>query len=253
MSDWTTSPQSGDLGRLLNRADGDSRVLGVVLTGSRAREGMATTHSDVDVYVVLAEPHNSWRTTHSAAIDVPVCTIDQLREVPGPHDGEGWWDRYSFTHSQVLRDKTAGELARLVDAWGRLSGAESKLVIETYLDGYLNFVYRSLKSHRDGRLLAARLDAVESLAWGLTVVFALERRVRPYNKYLRWELERYPLDQPAWQAELLLPQLEAILDSGDPVALRAVFASVEEAARVVGFGTVIDDWGDDLNILHGIA
>ena len=179
-----------------------------------------------------------------------MCTLSQLRTVPGPAD-EGWWDRYSFTHSRVLLDRADGEVVRLVQAWGRLSGAESLLVLETYLDGYLNYAYRSLKSHRDGRLFEARLDAVESLAWALPVIFGFERRVRPYNKYLRWELEHHPLERPAWTAENLLPRLEQILDTGDPAAQRSLLRSVETAAREVGLDGIVDGWGDDLEFLRG--
>ena len=57
----------------------------------------------------------------------------------------------------------------------------------------MNFAYRALKSHRDGRPLEARLDAAESLAWLLHVVFTLAGRLRPYNKYLPWELREHPL------------------------------------------------------------
>jgi hypothetical protein len=61
------------------------------------------------------------------------------------------------------------------------------------LDGYVNMAFRALKSDRDGRPLERRLDAAESVHWWLDVVFTLEGRVRPYNKYLAWELREHPL------------------------------------------------------------
>ena len=243
-------PDSAELRALLANVDDDPNVAGLVLTGSAARQGMATHRSDIDVYVVLRSADPARRTTRSAAIDIPVCTLDDLRPVPGPDDPDGWWQRYSFTHTQILLDRTDGELGRLVDAWGTLSGAESKLVLESHLDGYLNYVYRSLKSHRDNRPFEAMLDAVESLAWGLTVIFAFERRVRPYNKYLAWELGTHPLERPAWQATALLPRLKAVLATGDAAAQRAVFRSVEEAAREVGLGGIVDGWGDELALFR---
>jgi hypothetical protein len=124
-------------------------------------------------------------------------------------------------------------------------------VLETYLDGYLNYVYRSLKSLRDGRVLEARLDAVESLPWMLAVIFAFERRVRPYNKYLVWELSHHPLERPAWQGSTLVPQIAAILETADADAQRAVFRTVEVAAREVGLGGIVDAWGDELSVLRG--
>lgn len=237
--------ESPELHALLERVRDDTNVAGLVLTGSGARQGTATSRSDVDVYVVLRSPDPAWRTTRSPAIDIAVCTLDQLRRVPGPADA-GWWDRYSFTHTQVLHDTARGEVAERVDAWGTLSGAESRIVLEAYLDGYLNYVYRSLKGHRDERVLEARLDAVESLAWMLPVLFAFERRVRPYNKYLAWELAHHPLEHADWQAGELLPRIQGILDTGDPSAQRCMFASIERASREVGLGGIVDGWGDEL-------
>ena len=245
-----TSPE---LARCSRRWD-DPNVAGLVLTGSAAREGMATPHSDLDVYVVLRAPDPTRATTRSAAIDLPVCTLDDLRAVPAPldPDPDGWWERYAFAHTQILLDRTDGELRRLVDGWGTLSGGESKRVLETYLDGYVNYVYRSLKSHRDGRPFEARLDAAESLPWMLAVIFAFERRIRPYNKYLAWELRTHPLDRPAWQARD--PARRSSRPSSGrarQAAQRAVFRSVEEAAREVGLGGIIDGWGDELPFLRG--
>ncbi len=239
-------PAEPALHDLTARAESDPNVVGLVLTGSQARAGMATEHSDIDVYVVLARPDESWRTTRSREIDVPVCTLDRLRRVPGPDEPDGWWDRYSFTHSRVLLDRSDGEVTRLVDAWGTLSGAESKVVLESHLDGYINWAYRSLKNHRDGRCLESKLDATESLPWALTVIFALHKRVRPYNKYLRWELENHPLADERWDAETLLDILSRIVTDADPAAQRELFVLIEADARTVGLGGIIDAWGDEL-------
>ncbi|MEJ7627995.1 MAG: nucleotidyltransferase domain-containing protein [Nocardioidaceae bacterium] len=241
--------ESAELRALLGRVHDEPNVVGLVLTGSVARQGMATSRSDVDVYVVLDGPDPAWGTTRSSTIDIAVCTLDQLRQTPLPGD-IGWWDRYSFTHSQVLLDKVRGEVAELVGAWGTLSGAESKVVLETYLDGYLNYAFRSLKSHRDGGVFEARLDAVESLAWMLPVIFAFERRVRPYNKYLAWELIHHPLERVDWQSSELLPRVQTILDTGDASAQRWMFASIESASREVGLGGIVDGWCDELALFR---
>jgi hypothetical protein len=231
----------------------DPNVAGLVLSGSAAREGTATPRSDLDVYVVLTQPDPARRTTQQPDIDLPTCTLDDLRSVPAPPnaDPDGWWERYAFAHTRILLDRTDGELSRLVDRWGTLSGAESKRVLETYLDGYVNYVYRSLKSTRDGRAFEAKLDAVESLPWMLAVIFAFERRIRPYNKYLSWELRTHPLERPEWHAERLLPQLEAIVARADVTAQQEVYRSIETAAHEVGLGGILDGWGDELTLLRG--
>jgi hypothetical protein len=62
--------------------------------------------------------------------------------------------------------------------------------------------------------------------WLLDVIFSLEGRVRPYNKYLPWELDRHPLTR--WPSHDLLTLLTATLD-GDPAAIRTAFQEIEAA------------------------
>lgn len=232
---------------LMAWAENDDNVRGLVLTGSGARD-MRTEHSDLDVYVVLADPAGH-ATTKTSEIDRIVVSLAELRDVPPPPvDEEGWWFRYSFADARVLLDRTEGELPALMAAWATLTDDEVSATLDAYLDGYLNFVYRSLKSDREGRLLERRLDAVESMSWLLWTVFALHGRVRPYNKYLRHELEVRPLP-PAWDG--LMDELGMLMDDGDPEAQRRLFRLVEAGARERGKGAVVDEWGDELALLRG--
>lgn len=232
-------------------------MLGLILTGSAARTGMATEHSDVDVYVIV-EPSacDRWTTSRSAAIDQILMTVADITSPPGPDDPGGAWNRYSFTHAQVLLDRLDGDIKRMTTAQGTLSDAEARVVLDAYLDGYLNFAYRSLKADRDGRPFERRLDAVESMPYALTAVFALEGRVRPYNKYLAWELEQHPLSEPAWRSDVLVPALEQMMSAGSPEAQRWLFASVDQVARAHPVhgrrcAEIIEDWGSELALLRG--
>ena len=72
------------------------------------------------------------------------------------------------------------------------------------LGGYINSTYRSLRNRMVGIELGAELDSAESLPNLLTAIFAFESRVRPFNKYLEWELRTHPLGEPAW-ADTLVP------------------------------------------------
>ncbi|GAB7051128.1 hypothetical protein [Catenuloplanes indicus] len=108
-----------------------------------------------------------------------------------------------------------------------------------YLDGFLNFAYRAAKSRRDGRDEAAGLDERESAPWFLWTLFALYGRVRPYNKFPRWELDTDPLPAP-WTAGHLIGTLR-----DRPSAL---LPPLERVARQKGFGGVLDEW--DLELLH---
>ena len=185
-----------DLDGLVNEAHDDPAVVGLVLTGSHAR-GLATPHSDIDVCVVVGERGGSrWLRRRTAEVDEFVCTVDELA------DTSDIWQRYTFRGCRVLLDRPDGLVAELVHRQAVPTEAEARRWARDGLDGYVNFLYRAAKSRRDGEPVAAALDTAESISWLLTTVFALYGRLRPYNKYLRWELTTYPLPEP-WTAATL--------------------------------------------------
>lgn len=255
------------------RASASPDVVGLVLSGSRARQGMATVRSDHDVYVITADnraatspdtsPDTSADTSavtspatppavsegrRSPALDVMPLSLSAFRAHGLPGDAHAW-DRYAFTHCAVLLDRLDGTITRLVKEKAALEGLEAHRLTRSELDAYINSLYRSAKSHRDGRPTVAHLDAAESVPYLLTVVFALHQRVRPYNKYLLWELQNHPLGAPQWAADVLVPQIRRILADGDLDTQRALFATVERAARRAGHGSVLDSWGTDIDLL----
>lgn len=242
---------------LLARQDPD--VLAVFLSGSAAR-GLANEHSDADVYVVVTEEAAARRATvKGPALDEIMVTLAQL-ENPGKLGTDAWWYRWSFAWVRVLRDDTGGRLERALDAQAKLVGEEQIEVLVDRVDGFINFAFRALKAERDGRRLETRLDAAESVPWWLDTLFALAGRVRPYNKYLAWELETHPVALPGCSADDLLPLVERMLD-GDSSAVREAFAVVETAARAFDerrsesrLADVIDGWGEgQLDLLRGTA
>lgn len=238
-----------------NEADHGADLLGLVLSGSAGR-GVTTDRSDLDVYVVLTDAGACGReTSRSAAVDEIPVTISSLERVP-QFGTNGWWFRWSFAWAPVLLDRTEGRLQSALRRQATVTSdeAESILVEHDRLDGWLNYAYRALKNDRDGRPFERRLDAAESMPWLLDVVFTLAGRVRPYHKYLPWELRQHPL--PHWQAEELLALLAATLD-GDPSAIRATFERVErlcvafDSERTEPILTsVIDSWGEELRLLR---
>lgn len=238
-----------------NDAEHGDGLLGLVLSGSAAR-GMATHRSDVDVYVVLADDIAGLRrATRSAAVDELPVALSELEEVPA-FGTPGWWFRWSFAWAPTLLDRTGGHIAAAVQRQATLTPeeADAVLVDHSRLDGWINYAYRALKADRDDHPLERRLDAAESVPWLLDVVFALAGRVRPYHKYLPWELREHPL--PDWPAGVLLPLLERTLD-GEAVAIRDTFARVvaccaaHDAARDHHrTQEVIDGWGEELALLR---
>ena len=233
-------------------AEGDN-LLGLVLSGSAGR-GMATERSDLDVHIVLAGA--SPPTLHSREVDEIPETMAELEDPP-QFGTQGWWFRWSFAWAPVLADRTAGRIpaALLRQATVTDDEAESILVQHDRLDGWINYAFRALKSDRDGRPLERRLDAAESMPWLLDVVFSLAGRVRPYHKYLPWELREHPL--PEWSEHELIPLLEATLD-GDPAAIRTTFARVDAQCRAFDerrerplLGPIIDSWGEQLALFGG--
>ncbi len=239
-----------------NDADHGEGLLGLVLSGSAAR-GMATERSDLDIYVVLTDEAARERTTtRAAAVDEIPIALSELEHVP-PFGSEGWWFRWSFAWAPTLLDRTGGQISEAAQRQATLSEDEADAVLITHdrLDGWINYAYRALKSDRDDRPLERRLDAAESVPWLLDVIFALAGRVRPYHKYLPWELRTHPLRD--WPAAVLLPLLERTLD-GDATAIRETFTRVQACCASIDTAqgrdrtrAMIADWGEELEVFRG--
>ncbi len=225
--------------RLLARATADQRVLGVVLGGGRGK-GFATEYSDWDVYVATVEGADNAgiRADLDAGSDdlelLWVASLDAFRShaTVGTDDE---WNAYNFVHLKPDLDRSDGELKAICDSKEFLPPEYARSKATRFLDGYLNSLYRSLKNQRDGNLVAAHLDAAESVCHLLGFIFAAEGRVRPYNKFLIWELARHPLAGDWWATGDPAPEL---LAGGTP------FSKFERQARKFGFSDVLDDWGD---------
>lgn len=225
----------------------DSAVVGLVLKGSHAHDGMTTAHSDHDLYVIVADGARTGLTQfaggRSAGLDLVVVTLSEFCGAGMPD-----WERYALARARVVLDRLDGGIARVLADRARLDADEAFRDRVEWLDAYANSSYRSIKNHRDGLALAARLDAGDSMRFLLEFLFALHRRPRPYNKYLEWELARYPL--PGWDTGVLLHAVGRISAAGDVSLQRRMFARVEQAAQDAGHGEVLDAWGDGLDLMR---
>jgi len=222
---------------------GRDDVIGLYVFGSRGRDFMVDERSDWDVCVVLRDTKArrafevEFPYAHGSRVEVVTATLDDIRNATNEHA------RYAGAHARVEIDKTGGELRQVVAGLESLPPGTRDAVVRDALDGYINQTYRSLR-------YGTRFDAVEAVPYALRTIFALSDRVRPYNKYLEWELRHHPL--AGWDADELLPLVDRVL-TGEPAAQHELFNLVEPVARREGFGDVVDGWEPDVPWLRGEA
>lgn len=239
---------------LLKRAKEDPAVLAFWLSGSRGK-GRPTAHSDYDIVIVVAEDayksffrelglaapfQGNWRP----GVDLTLATFPGIKATAA-------WD-YSYAHVKASVDKT-GEAQPLIEAKARVPADKVSGFIHDSLDHAINQAYRALKCLRDGDPAASRLEAAGGVDPFLDAAFALHGgRLRPYYKYLRWELATWPLTQlPSGGVELMDRGLGVLGESGGP-ALSALLAVTKPAFCAAGHGAVYDGWGQQLDwILKG--
>jgi len=244
-----------DYTSLLEAARSDEQVLGLVLTGSRGRGVFVRPESDWDVRLVvrdeaLAECEHRFGTPHGSLVEVAVFSLadfEKASAIGSPSE----WDRYSYAHAEIALDKLDGGITDLVAEKSILPPAAARQIGERTLDTYINSYFRSAKNLRNGLVVEAHLDAAESISPFLTALFAIHERVRPFNRFLRWELETLPLGGDVWSAAILLPRLQAITTTGAIAEQQSLFRDVERLARQHGLGDVVDGWEPDVAWLRG--
>ena len=219
----------------------DPNVVGFILGGSRGKQ-FETGHSDYDCYVIVrdeaADAYVSKLAAFSPPLDVIVQSLTQFRDEPVPS-----WNRYNFAHLTAEVDRLGGEIQRIVEHKATLDSTDASAAARWALPAYTNSVYRSLKSLRDGRQFEARLDAAESINYFLIALFSVLGRLRPYNKLLRWELEKYPIAQ--WRTSELLSRIDRVITTADPVSQRELFRRLELLALERGFAEAFVAWRDE--------
>ena len=224
----------------------DASVVGLFLSGSRGK-GFESPHSDYDVRIVfvddaaLKKAADTYRVFEQGqVIELGYTTLEELRTY-AQLGSEFAWDRYSFAHVTALVDKT-GALQPLIDAKGKLPEEKRVPYLRDELDAFINAVYRSLKCHRAGNTLGAKLEAVAGVPYLLNVVFGLEGRHAPYLGYLERELKAHPLASFPLDADGLLELISEIADSGGISAQQQLMRTIECLCKNEGMADVFDAW-----------
>jgi hypothetical protein len=233
-------------------------MIGSSVSFSPARVGdgpFARSDSDWDVRLIvrdedLAEVESLFRTPHGATVEAVIFSLTDF-ESAGEIGAADEWDRYSYTHARVVLDKLDGRIGELVAEKGTLPAGAACEIAARMLDSYINAYYRSAKNLATGLTTEAHLDAAESVPPFLSALFAMHERVRPFNKFLRWELEQHPLGDPVWAAAMLLPRLQRIIGTGGLDEQQRLFRDTERLARERGLGRVVDGWQPDVSWLRG--
>ena len=224
------------LEELLAQAREDENVVGVIQSGSRGRETYVTDASDWDAFVIVREERGDYEAGRGSGLGLSEVTLEVLAAPPD-------WARPAFLSLEPQLDKT-GEVAAALREATTIDPATAAHP----LDAYVNSYYRSAKNARVGLELAALLDAQESIGWYLQFLFAVHGRVRPFNKWLEWELREHPLP-----VEINLERLERIGRTGALEDQQALFRETETLARKRGHGATIDGWEPDVAWLRGGA
>ena len=240
---------------LLQRAEGDPAILAFWLGGSRGM-GRPTEFSDYDVGIIVADDayapfcrelgfEGPFRADWRPGVDLMVRTFPMFDAFAAWGTDEAPY-RYAFAHLKALVDKT-GRAQALIDAKACVPTESVPDLIDASLDHALNQAYRALKCLRDGDPAASRLEAVEAINPFLDAAFALHGgRLRPYFKYLRWELDAFPLDRLPFDGPALMDRLAAVMTPGGGVVLSGLLAAAQATFRAGGHGPVFDGWGEKL-------
>jgi len=165
------------LDALLEEARQDENVIGVVVHGSRGRGLHVHEGSDWDVLVVVREKTGRYDSRRGDELEA--FEVQSLADLPR-------WMLPALTWRTPALDKTGAVAAQLAE----VTKVDPATAAEP-LDGYVNQYYRSVKNARVGLELAALLDAQESIPYYLEFLFAVHGRIRPYNKWLEWELREH--------------------------------------------------------------
>lgn len=235
--------------KILEEAAADQNIIGLFSTGSCGK-GMITDESDFDATMivkddVIDEYKNKYQGIGGVLCDLSIKNRSELKD-SAAWGGPMVWDRYNYTHLKAEVDKT-GEIQKIIDEKGIIPADIRKEFVSASLDGFINQVYRSVKCFRDGNKIASQLEAADGLPSLLNAIFGLEGKIKPFYKYLDWELINYPLEKLPWTKDEFISILVKIVQTGDLLTQQNVLKTVERTFRKEGYGELFDSWEEMLS------
>ena len=243
------------LNALIAQATADPTVAGLILTGSMAT-GTGRSWSDYDVRLIVQDDADEDAIQHYAQAAFPMVDLSIMRlsafaayAAWGTPDA---WDRYTFTHAQVLLDRP-GSIRALVEEKGRLPPDQQSAFAAAMLDAFVNNVYRALKCQRRDNLLCVRLEASEAVTHALHLLFAWDGRLKPYPVWLEHDLETAPLSSLPLSGDDLLCLLTRIVADGDVAAMQDLFTMIVRASAERGHGDIVAAWGEDVGWIRSFV
>lgn len=233
---------------LIEAAKNDSNIIGLFSTGSCGK-GLITDESDFDATMivkddVLDDYKERYKGFGGILCDLTIKTMAEL-EAAAIWGGPMSWDRYNYTHLQAEVDKT-GEIQKLIAEKGLVPEENRKEFVAASLDGFINQVFRSVKCFRDGNKIASQLEAADGLPSLLNAIFGIEGRIKPFYKYLDWELTKFPLQKLPWPKDEFIKILLNIVQTGDLRTQQEVLGRIEKVFREEGFNEIFDSWEEML-------
>jgi hypothetical protein len=150
-------------------------------------------------------------------------------------------DRYNFAHLKVMFDRT-WKVQILINQKSKLWKKEQKMVINKSVDSFINQLYRALKKTRDWNKFAARLNTLEAIPLFIEAIFALEWKVRPYNKYLERELNNFPLKKFPWKKWELIEKIKLVDEKNDLNTLVELLKTIRPIFTAHWFPESFDWW-----------
>lgn len=222
----------------------DKNVLAFWLDGARGK-GVVTKKSDYDGKMIVKNDvvrvyKKRYGSKQNPEIEISVMSVKELKEY-AKYGSDLSWDRYNFAHLKVMFDRT-GKIQKIIDGKSKLSKKEKDITIKNSLGAFINQVYRLEKDIRDKNLWAAKLEAIEAIPFFLEAIFALEGKVRPYNKHLSWELDNYPLNIFPWRKGELIRKLKSVIGKGQLHILHKLLVTIRPIFKSQGYKKEFDEW-----------